>query len=127
MNLDELEKILISKNGAKKEYPFGDEAMVFKVMGKMFGFIMWEKSPLQIVLKSDPQDAIGYREIYDCVREGYYMNKKHWITVTMDGTMKDEILTDIINESYDLVVAKLTKKEKKELSLRVDGYKLKED
>lgn len=118
MNLEQLEKICISKNGSIKEYPFGDEAMVFKVMNKMFGFIMWEKSPLQIVIKSDPQDAIGYREIYDCVTEGYYMNKKHWSTITIDGTMKDKILIDMINESYDLVVAKLTKKEKNELSLK---------
>jgi len=118
MNLDNLEEILISKNGSIKEYPFGDQAMVFKVMNKMFGFIMWEKSPLQIVIKSDPEDAIGYREIYDCVTEGYYMNKKHWITITIDGTMKDEILIDMINESYNLVVAKLTKKERNELSLR---------
>ena len=115
MDLEQLEKILISKNGSTKEYPFGDEAMVFKVMNKMFGFIMWEKSPLQVVLKSDPHDAIGYREIYDCVTEGYYMNKKHWNTITIDGTMKDEVLIDMINESYDLVVAKLTKKERNEL------------
>ena len=69
MNLEQLEKIFISKKGAILEYPFGDEAMVFKVIGKMFGFIMWEKNPLQVVIKSDPQDAIGYREIYDCVTE----------------------------------------------------------
>ena len=117
MNLEQLEKIFISKNGSIKEYPFGDEAMVFKVMNKMFGFIMWEKTPLQIVLESDPQDAIGYKEIYGCVTEGYYMNKKHWITITVDGTMKDEILYDIIDESYALVVSKLTKKEKAKLSL----------
>ena len=118
MNLDQLEKIFISRNGSTKGYPFGDEAMVFKVMNKMFGFIMWEKQPLQVVMKSDPQDAIIYREIYDCVTEGYYMNKKHWNTITIDGTMKDEILIDMINESYDLVVAKLTKKERNELSLQ---------
>ena len=118
MNLDNLEEILISKNGSIKEYPFGDQVMVFKVMNKMFGFIMWEKSPLQIVIKSDPEDAIGYREIYDCVIEGYHMNKKHWITIIIDGTMKDEILINMINESYNLVVDKLTKKERNELSLR---------
>jgi predicted DNA-binding protein (MmcQ/YjbR family) len=117
MNLEKLEKICISKNSSIKEYPFGDQAMVFKVMNKMFGFIMWEKNPLQIVIKSDPQDAIGYREIYDCVTEGYYMNKKHWITVALDGTMKDEILIDMIDESYNLVVNKLTKKEKLKLLL----------
>jgi len=117
MNFKQLEEILISKNGSRTDFPFNNDVMVFKVMNKMFGFIMLDKKPLQIVLKSDPQDAIGYREIYKCVTEGYHMNKKHWITITIDGTMKDEILNDIIDESYALVVNKLTKKEKNKLLL----------
>ena len=112
MTLEELEKLLISKNGSTKEFPFGDEAMVFKVMNKMFALVAWQEKPLRITLKSLPQDAIGYREIYECVKEGYYMNKKHWNTIAIDGTMNDEILRDMINESYNLVVAKLTKKER---------------
>lgn len=115
MTLEKLEKILISKNGSIKEFPFGDETMVFKVMNKMFALVAWQEQPLRITLKSLPQDAIGYREIYECVKEGYYMNKKHWNTITLDGTMKDGILTDLIDASYDLVVAKLTKKEKEQL------------
>ena len=115
MNLEYLEKLLISKNCSTKEFPFGDEAMVFKVMNKMFALLAWQEKPLKITLKSLPQDAIGYREIYECVTEGYYMNKKHWNTITIDGSMKDEILVDMINESYDLVVAKLTQKEKSKL------------
>ena len=112
MTLEELEKLLISKKGSTKEFPFGDEAMVFKVMNKMFALVAWQEDPTRITLKSLPQDAIGYREIYVCVNEGYYMNKKHWNTITIDGTMKDEVLVDMINESYSLVVAKLSKKEK---------------
>ncbi|MCK4874858.1 MAG: MmcQ/YjbR family DNA-binding protein [Sulfurimonas sp.] len=112
MNLEELEKILTTKNGSTKEFPFGKEAMVFKVMNKMFALVAWQEQPIRITLKSLPQDAIGYREIYKCVTAGYYMNKKHWNTITLDGTMKDDILIDMIDESYDLVVAKLTKKER---------------
>jgi len=116
MTLKELEKLLISKNRSTKEFPFGDDTMVFKVMNKMFALVAWQEKPLRITLKSLPQDAIGYREIYECVTAGYYMNKKHWNTITIDGTMKDDILRDMIDESYDLVVAKLTKKEKAQLN-----------
>ena len=115
MNLENLEKILISKKGSTKEFPFGEEAMVFKVANKMFALLAWQKNPLTITLKSTPEDAIGYREIYKCVNEGYYMNKKHWNTITIDGTMKDEVLIEMIDDSYDLVVAKLTKKERNKL------------
>ncbi len=117
MYLEDLEKILISKSGAAKEFPFGKEAMVFKVMNKMFALVAWQEEALKITLKSLPEDAIGYREIYECVTAGYYMNKKHWNTVTIDGTMDDNVLIDMINESYDLVVAKLTKREKEQLKL----------
>jgi len=112
MNLEELENILLSKNGAVKEFPFGEEAMVFKVMNKMFALISWQSSPIKITLKSLPEDAIGYREIFDCVKAGYHMNKKHWNTITLDGTIKDDMLVTMIDESYDLIFEKLTKREK---------------
>ncbi|MBU0631416.1 MmcQ/YjbR family DNA-binding protein [bacterium] len=115
MELKKLEKILLSKAGALKEFPFGDDAMVFKVMGKMFALIAWQENPMRITLKSLPEDAIGYRELYECVKEGYYMNKKHWNTITLDGSMNDDVLFSMIDESYDLVVSKLTKKEKETL------------
>ncbi len=118
MNLDKLEKILGEKKASIKEFPFGDEVMVFKVMNKMFALVLWQELPLKINLKCLPQDAIGYREIYDCVNEGYHMNKKHWNTVTLDGSMKDDILVDMIDESYDLIVGKLTKKEKEQLNYK---------
>jgi predicted DNA-binding protein (MmcQ/YjbR family) len=117
MNLEQLENILISKKSSIKEYPFSDDIMVFKVMNKMFGLIFLKELPFKINLKCLPQDSLAYREIYECVNSGYHMNKKHWITITIDGTMKDEILIDMINESYDLVVAKLTKKERNKLLL----------
>ncbi|EDZ61470.1 protein containing DUF419 [Sulfurimonas gotlandica GD1] len=118
MTLVELEKLLTLKNGSVKEFPFGEEAMVFKVMNKMFALVAWQEKPLKITLKSLPQDALGYRDIYECVTAGYYMNKKHWNTITLDGTMPENILTTMIDESYDLVVSKLTKKEKAELLLK---------
>jgi len=117
MKLEEIESIFMTKAGATKEFPFGDDTMVFKVMNKMFGLISLKNSPLSINLKCDPNDAIAYRDIYECVNPGYHMNKKHWNTITLDGTMKEDILNDMIDESYTLVVSKLTKKQKEELKL----------
>lgn len=117
MDLKKLEKFILSKKGVVKEFPFGEEVAVYKVMGKMFVLIMLQKDPLWINLKCDPNDAIGYREIYECVNPGYHMNKKHWNTVIMDGSMEDSVLKDMITESYDLVAAKLTKVQKEELKL----------
>ncbi|WP_373001286.1 MmcQ/YjbR family DNA-binding protein [Sulfurimonas sp.] len=119
MTLEKLEKLLISKNASTKEFPFDDKTMVFKVMNKMFALVSIEESPLRINLKSLPQDAVGYRDIYECVTPGYHMNKKHWNSVILDGTMKDDVLKQMIYESYDLVVSKLTKKDKAQLLLKV--------
>ncbi len=117
MNLRTLEETLLSKQGALKAFPFGEQAMVFKVMNKIFALVTWQETPMRVTLKSSPEDAIRYRELYACVKEGYYMNKKHWNTIILDGTMKDDILIKMIDESYDLVVSKLTKKEKEALHL----------
>ncbi len=112
MNLTQLESKLLLKPSSSKEFPFKDDVMVFKVMNKMFALILWKKSPLQINLKCLPEDAKVYRDIYTCVEGGYHMSKKHWNTITLDGTMKDDVLMDMIDQSYDLVVDKLTKNEK---------------
>lgn len=117
MTQEQIESIFMKKPASTKEFPFGDDTMVFKVMNKMFGLIFLKKSPLNINLKCDPNDAIAYREIYECVNPGYHMNKKHWNTITLDGTISVEIVKDMVDESYDLVVSKLTKKQKEELLL----------
>ena len=117
MNLEKLEKILLLKTASLKEFPFGDDVMVFKVMNKMFALIASKDDVLRVTLKADSNDAIAYREIYSCVTAGYHMNKKYWNTIVIDGTMEDEILIDMIDESYNLVVTKLTKLERNKLSL----------
>ncbi len=117
MNQEKLEKILLSKICSKKEFPFGDDVAVFKVKNKMFALYGFEDGIIRLNVKCDPNDAIAYREIYECVIAGYHMNKKHWNTIVLDGSMEDEVLKDMINESYELVVSKLTKKEKDELKI----------
>lgn len=83
----------------------------------MFALYVFEEGTIRLNLKCDPNDAIGYREIYECVIPGYHMNKKHWNTIILNGTMEDDILKEMIDDSYNLVVSKLTKKEKNELKL----------
>jgi len=112
MKDSELEKILLKKNASVKEFPFGDDVAVYKVANKMFALVSKKDNLSHINLKCVPDDALAYRDIYKCVIPGYHMNKKHWNTIIIDGEMEDEILIDMINESYDLVVAKLSKKDK---------------
>ena len=118
MTEKELEKVLLSKNSSVKEFPFDEVTAVYKVMNKMFALVSEKEGLININLKCLPDDALGYRDIYKCVIPGYHMNKKHWNTIIINGEMKDEILVDMIDESYDLVVCKLTKKEKAELLSR---------
>lgn len=117
MNQKKLEKYLLSKTCSKKEFPFGDDVAVFKVKNKMFALYGFEDGIIRLNLKCEPNDAIAYREIYECVIPGYHMNKKHWNTIILNGTMEESILKEMIDESYDLVVSKLTRKEKEELKL----------
>jgi len=113
----ELEKALLAKNGSKKEFPFDEVTAVYKVMNKMFALMSLKEGVINLNLKCQPDDALGYRDIYECVIPGYHMNKKHWNTIIINGEMKDEILLDMLDESYDLVVSKLTKKERGLLEL----------
>ena len=112
MNDKKLENYLFSKNGSVKEFPFDKVTAVYKVMNKMFALVGHKEGLVNINLKCLPEDALGYREIYECVIPGYHMSKKHWNTIIINGEMSDEILSDMIDESYELVVSKLTKKER---------------
>lgn len=115
MNIEELREYCISKKGTSEELPFDDVTLVFKVMGKMFALTSLNKE-LSINLKCDPEKAIGLREEHDAIIAGYHMNKKHWNTVMIDGTLKIDFIKELIDHSYDLVTSKLTKAQKTELS-----------
>lgn len=118
MENKKLDNMFLSKVGAIIDFPFGDDVSVFKVMNKMFGLFSLNDGIYHVNLKCDPQDAIAYRDIYECVIPGYHMNKKHWNTIILDGSMPLVILEEMIEESYILVVSKLTKKQRKELQLK---------
>jgi predicted DNA-binding protein (MmcQ/YjbR family) len=115
MNIEELRDYCIRKPGVGESFPFDKTTLVFKVMGKMF-LLTDTHSDFSLNIKFDPEDAIAAREHYPAVIPGYHMNKVHWNTVNVDGSISDEIIYQWIDNSYDLVVAKLTKKLKEELN-----------
>ena len=115
MQLESLRKILLSKKRTTEETPFGPKALVYKVMGKMFALIAWEKDPLDISLKCDPDFALVLRDHYPAIKAGYHMNKKHWNTLTLDGSIPEKQVLDMIDDSYDLVVKKLKKADREKL------------
>ena len=93
--------------GAVEDYPFGDGVAVFKVGGRMFALVPLEGSPASVNLKCDPHFALELRDRFAAVRPGYHQNKRHWNTVDLDGSIDDDDLREMIDHSYDLVVAKL--------------------
>lgn len=115
MNIEELSEYCLSKKGTTEDFPFDEETLVFKVMGKMFALVPLERIPLQINLKCDPEYAIELREHYDAVQPGYHMNKNHWNTILIDGTIQRKLFLDLIDHSYELVVKGLKKSDKEKL------------
>jgi predicted DNA-binding protein (MmcQ/YjbR family) len=117
MNHATLEKKLLSFSGATKEYPFGDDAAVFNVCGKMYALVAWKDEPLRITLKCDPGEADLLRSQYDAIKPGYYMNNSHWNTITLDNSVPEDLLLEMIDSSYHLVVKGLRKVDRKKLEL----------
>ena len=115
MNIEEIRTYCLSKKGVTESFPFDETTLVFKVMGKMFALTDIEKE-LSINLKCEPEKALELRETYSCVLPGYHMSKQHWNTIFIDGSISDQIIIGWIDDSYDLVAEKLTKKLKEELS-----------
>ena len=114
MNIESYRSYCLSKKGVSEEFPFGPEVLVFKVMGKVFALSSVENFS-SINLKVDPERGVELRDAHPAVQPGYHMNKKHWITVLIDGSIPDKLLRLWIDESYQLVVAKLTKTQKSAL------------
>jgi predicted DNA-binding protein (MmcQ/YjbR family) len=107
MDAAELRAHCLGFAGSTETFPFGPEASVFKVAGKMFALSRLGGQPLEVNLKCEPALAEQLRAAYAAVRPGYHMNKRHWNTVTLDGSIPDQVLEDMIEDSYDLVVSKL--------------------
>ena len=126
MDYNTLCQYLESKPGARRDMPFGPDALVYKVLKKMFALVAWQADPLRISLKADPIDAVILRRQYSAITPGYHMNKKHWNTVTLDGSVPDDELMRMIDESYALVVQGMSRADQakiNEMECRTNGEK----
>jgi predicted DNA-binding protein (MmcQ/YjbR family) len=103
---DELQHHCLSFPGSAETFPFGPETSVFKVAGKIFALSRLGQDPLRVSLKCEPDVAEQLREAHAAVIPGYHLNKRHWNTVIIDGTLPDQMIRDMIEDSYDLVVSR---------------------
>src|SRR4249920_2204412 len=99
MNIEELRNYCLSKKGVTESFPFGEDTLVFKVLDKAFALASISE-PDSVNSKCDPEYAIELREQYDAVQPGYHMNKKHWNTVTVDGRLSQQLIREMIDDSY---------------------------
>ncbi len=109
MQLETLRAYLLSRPSATEDRPFGPQTLVIKVGGKMFALVSDAATPLDISLKCEPAHAQFLRDSFPAVRPGYHLNKEHWNTVTLDGSIDDDGIRAMIDESYRLVVGSLSK------------------
>ncbi|NBM14839.1 MmcQ/YjbR family DNA-binding protein [Streptomyces sp. GC420] len=116
MTPQELRSFCLGFAAAVEDFPFGPEFSVFKVAGKMFALSDLGGEPLKVSLKCDPEEAVRLRTAHAAVEPGWHLNKRHWNTVTLDGSLPDRTVRELIEDSYDLVVAGLPKAER----LRLD-------
>lgn len=110
MNIESLREYCLSKPGAEETLPFGPDTLVFKVGGKAFLLVGLDAEDLRFNVKCDPDKALELRDEYSCVLPGYHMNKKHWNTIVVDGSVSNALLKEWIDHSYTLVAPKQKKK-----------------
>jgi predicted DNA-binding protein (MmcQ/YjbR family) len=119
MRIDELYAYCLSKPGAWDDTPFGPDTLVFKVRKKMFGIVALEREPVGIGLKCDPERGRDLRERYDGVTTGPYLNGKHWNLVLLRSDVPSDVVRALVDHSYTLVVAGMTRKERAALDADV--------
>ena len=109
MNIESLREYCLSRPGVEESTPFGPDTLVYKVNGKIFLLTSLDEEQLRFNVKCEPGKAIELREEYDCVQPGYHMNKKHWNTIIVNGSIPVKQLKEWINDSYELVAVKKKK------------------
>lgn len=114
MNIEEFREYCLSKACVTESFPFDENTLVFKVCNKMFALTNL-KGEWSLNLKCDPSRAEELREKYSSIKPGYHMNKVHWNTVYMDGSLSNKLILELIDHSYDLIVEKLPLKLKQEI------------
>ena len=119
INIESFRAYCLQKQGVTESFPFDAKTLVFKVGSKMFALTSLDNPDFSVNLKCDPERAIVLREAYPAIREGYHMSKKHWNTVAIDGSLPDDFIRELIDHSYDLVVRKMTKKEREMIGIEL--------
>jgi predicted DNA-binding protein (MmcQ/YjbR family) len=104
-----LRKLCLGFRGSEETFPFSPGVSVFKVGGKMFALTQLEERPLRVSVKCEPELAVSLRATYSAISPGYHLPKRHWNTVTLDGSLDDKLVRDLVEDSYDLVVDGLAK------------------
>jgi predicted DNA-binding protein (MmcQ/YjbR family) len=117
MDLPDVIERFLSKPGAEETTPFGPDVLVYKVGGKMFSLTVPDEFPSRINLKCDPERAVELREEHAAITPGYHMNKRHWNTLALDNSLSSKLVKELIDHSYELVVASLPKAERAKLRL----------
>lgn len=115
LDREDLRAHCLSQRGATEDFPFGPDAAVYKVAGKMFALIPVGAEPPGISLKCDPVRAVMLRDTFPAITPAYHMNKRLWNGVRIDGTVPDDDVLDLIDHSYELVVASLTRKQRAQI------------
>jgi predicted DNA-binding protein (MmcQ/YjbR family) len=109
MDPNALRDLCLALPGSEETFPFGFDTSVFKVAGKMFALSPLEAEPLRISLKCEPQLAEELRAVHPAITAGYHLDKRHWNTVAIDGSLPEQMIADMIEDSYDLVVSRLSR------------------
>ena len=115
MDADALKAACLDLTGAEETFPFGMETSVFKVCGKMFALSALDETPLSVSLKCEPELAVQLREQHAEIAGGWHLNKRHWNTVRLSGSLPDRMVLDMIEDSYDLVVSALPREQRTRL------------
>ena len=118
MRSEDLRDLCLSFPGSQETFPFGPENSVFKVAGKIFALSRLDGEPLRVSLKCEPALAAQLRQAHAAIAPGYHLNKRHWNTVTLDGSLPESMVHDLVEDSYDLVVSSLPKKRRRALLWR---------
>lgn len=121
MDRDDVLALCLGLPGAEEHYPFGDEVAVMKVGRRMFALVSLGDDPGVVNLKCDPARALELREAYAGIRPGYHQDKRHWNSVDLDGSVEDDVLRGLVEDSYDLVVARLPRAVRDQLSADHSG------
>jgi predicted DNA-binding protein (MmcQ/YjbR family) len=115
MNKERIEQVLSTKKGAEMSSPFSSDALVYKVMGKMFALVSDKEDTPIITIKCIPADGEMLVQQFPSITPGYYMNKKHWISIALESELADRMIVELSDSSYDLVVSKLPKVDQQKL------------